>query len=226
MAFLSVAPTGTVLPFAGSVAPEGWAFCDGSAKSRTGYSKLFAVISTSFGTGDGSTTFNLPDMRGVFPRGSGTNGTANYGGVTGHTPAGGSLSAKGGQKTAKNNLSVAGTAGSNTHTHNMQHTHQTGYKDATYGQLRMTTARSVSAATWNTNGSPVFWSGATATTGGGDYLNPNKGTNSTYYTSRSLDATTNKDLTAGPSATVAPSISSTDSETTPASLTLNYIIKL
>lgn len=56
--------TGTVLPFAGSVAPTGWLLCYGQAVSRTTYAPLFAVIGTTFGVGDGSTTFNLPDLRG------------------------------------------------------------------------------------------------------------------------------------------------------------------
>jgi microcystin-dependent protein len=56
--------TGTVLPFAGSTAPEGWLLCFGQAVSRTGYEHLFQKIGTTFGAGDGSTTFNLPDMRG------------------------------------------------------------------------------------------------------------------------------------------------------------------
>jgi microcystin-dependent protein len=57
-------PTGTVLPFAGASAPAGWVLADGSAISRTTFSALFAAIGTQFGTGDGSTTFNVPDMRG------------------------------------------------------------------------------------------------------------------------------------------------------------------
>jgi microcystin-dependent protein len=57
-------PTGSVMPFAGSSAPLGWLLCDGSAVSRTTYAALFAVIGTIYGAGDGSTTFNLPDLRG------------------------------------------------------------------------------------------------------------------------------------------------------------------
>lgn len=56
--------TGTVLPFAGETAPTGWLLCYGQAVSRTTYANLFAVIGTTYGTGDGSTTFNLPDLRG------------------------------------------------------------------------------------------------------------------------------------------------------------------
>ena len=58
------APTGAVLPFAGASAPTGWLLCFGQAVSRTTYAALFGVIGTSHGTGDGSTTFNLPDLRG------------------------------------------------------------------------------------------------------------------------------------------------------------------
>ena len=57
-------PSGTVVPFAGSSAPNDWLLCAGQAVSRTTYATLFAVIGTTFGTGDGSTTFNVPDLRG------------------------------------------------------------------------------------------------------------------------------------------------------------------
>jgi len=58
-----------------STAPSGYLLCDGADVSRTTYVDLFAVIGETFGPGDGSTTFNLPDFRGIFPRGSGTNET-------------------------------------------------------------------------------------------------------------------------------------------------------
>ena len=63
-----VMPTGVVLPFAGTAAPTGWLACDGTAISRTTYAALFSAVGTSYGVGDGSTTFNLPDFRGRFPR--------------------------------------------------------------------------------------------------------------------------------------------------------------
>lgn len=56
--------TGMVLPFAGSTAPSGFLLCYGQAVSRTTYADLFTVISTTYGVGDGSSTFNLPDLRG------------------------------------------------------------------------------------------------------------------------------------------------------------------
>lgn len=62
---------GEIKPFAGSTIPTGWLLCDGSAVSRTTYSELFTVIGTTYGTGDGSTTFNLPDLRDRFMVGAG-----------------------------------------------------------------------------------------------------------------------------------------------------------
>jgi microcystin-dependent protein len=57
-------PSGTLMPYAGSSAPSGWLLCYGQVVSRTSYAALFAVIGTGFGGGDGSTTFNVPDLRG------------------------------------------------------------------------------------------------------------------------------------------------------------------
>jgi microcystin-dependent protein len=57
-------PVGVVNPFAGATAPSGWLLCFGQAVSRTAYPVLFTTLSTTYGSGDGSTTFNIPDMRG------------------------------------------------------------------------------------------------------------------------------------------------------------------
>lgn len=57
-------PIGAMLPYAGSSAPTHWLLCNGQAISRTTYAALFAVLGTTYGLGNGSTTFNLPDMRG------------------------------------------------------------------------------------------------------------------------------------------------------------------
>jgi microcystin-dependent protein len=62
-------PVGTVTYLARQTAPAGWLKADGSTISRTQYANLFATVGTMFGTGDGSTTFNLPDLRGEFIRG-------------------------------------------------------------------------------------------------------------------------------------------------------------
>ncbi|MCP4136766.1 MAG: hypothetical protein GY754_37700 [bacterium] len=66
-----IVPVGSIAPFAGpkDKVPGGWLFCDGSSVSRSEYSALFNVITTSWGVGNGSSTFNLPDLRGMFLRG-------------------------------------------------------------------------------------------------------------------------------------------------------------
>jgi len=61
--------TGMVLPYAGASAPTGFLLCDGAAVSRSTYADLFALISTTYGVGDGSTTFNLPNLKGRVPVG-------------------------------------------------------------------------------------------------------------------------------------------------------------
>lgn len=74
-------PSGGVMAFAMNGAPTGWLAADGTAVSRSTYAALFTAISTTYGSGDGSTTFNLPDLRGYFVRGSGTNGDGTVSGT-------------------------------------------------------------------------------------------------------------------------------------------------
>ena len=62
-------PVGSVTLYANVSSPSGWLECDGSAVNRSVYPELFSVIGTAFGSGDSSTTFNLPDLRGEFVRG-------------------------------------------------------------------------------------------------------------------------------------------------------------
>ena len=71
------APIGALQMYAGQTAPSGWLLCQGQAISRTDYAQLFAVIGTTYGDGDGSTTFNLPDMQDRFPVGAGSNYNLN-----------------------------------------------------------------------------------------------------------------------------------------------------
>lgn len=75
---------GQVGTFAMSTCPAGWVAADGSAVSRTTtYGGLYAAIGTTWGVGDGATTFNVPDLRGTFLRGTGTNGTGSSSGAVG-----------------------------------------------------------------------------------------------------------------------------------------------
>lgn len=69
-------PIGAIIPYAGSTAPFGTLICNGAAISRAAYPELFEAIGTTWGAGDGSTTFNIPDLRGYFLRGVGGNSAA------------------------------------------------------------------------------------------------------------------------------------------------------
>ena len=97
------APIGAIQAFGGATAPSGWFICDGSAKSRTDFAELFAVIGTAFGAGDGSTTFNLPDLREAVPKGAGETGQT----VGAHVKSGG--------------LALGEFLDVQTHTHSYQH---------------------------------------------------------------------------------------------------------
>lgn len=66
-------PTGTIVPWTDSTVASGFLECNGSAVSRTTYADLFAVIGTTYGSGDGSTTFNLPDLEDNVPVGKSPN---------------------------------------------------------------------------------------------------------------------------------------------------------
>ena len=65
-------PAGSIIAWGAASAPAGWLICNGSDISRTTYAALFAILSTTYGVGDGSATFNIPDMRDNIPYGSGT----------------------------------------------------------------------------------------------------------------------------------------------------------
>lgn len=93
---------GAVVMYAGTTTPTGWLLCDGAAVSRTTFSALFGVIGTTFGVGDGSTTFNLPDFAARFPRGTtGTPGTTGGSDTNSHTHTAGG---------AAGNISLGGLA--------------------------------------------------------------------------------------------------------------------
>lgn len=74
---------GIIVPFGGSSAPTNWLLCNGALVSRATYANLFAVIGTTYGAGDGSTTFALPDLRQRFPLGKAASGTGSTLGSSG-----------------------------------------------------------------------------------------------------------------------------------------------
>lgn len=108
----NAAPSGVVSAFAGAAAPSGWLLCAGQAVSRTTYAALFTAIGTSYGAGDGTTTFNLPDLRGrsVF-------GIDNMDGTdAGRLTAANALNTSGGSETMTSAMMPA-------HTHTIDHGH-------------------------------------------------------------------------------------------------------
>ncbi len=120
----NILPAGMTSPFAGGVSPDGWLLCDGSEVSRTTYAKLFLAVGVAYGIGDGSDTFNLPDLRGRViagkdDMGGGTAGriTNAVSGITGTT-----LGAVGGTQAVTHAGTIGGSQ-SIAHTHTMSHTH-------------------------------------------------------------------------------------------------------
>lgn len=124
---VGVLPAGAVIPYAGSAAPAGWLLCGGQAVSRSDYAALFSIIGTTYGAGNGSTTFNVPDLRGRVVAGEDDMGgaaanrlTVGNSGITGTT-----LGAAGGDErlhqhshanTLTNNAVTSGNDNSD-HTH-------------------------------------------------------------------------------------------------------------
>jgi len=78
-------PSGSLMPYAGASAPTGYLLCDGAAISRTTYATLFALVGTTYGAGDGSTTFNIPDLRGRVIAGQDDMGGSSANRLTGQT---------------------------------------------------------------------------------------------------------------------------------------------
>ena len=73
------APVGAIVPYGGTTAPSGFFICNGTELNRADYPELFAVIGTAFGTPSANTKFKLPDLRGEFLRGAGTNSHSRQG---------------------------------------------------------------------------------------------------------------------------------------------------
>jgi microcystin-dependent protein len=145
---VEVIPAGTILAFGSTTLPAnsaGYLKCDGSAVSRSTYARLFAVISTSFGTGDGSSTFNVPDLRDRLPLGLGGNNTGlnaattgaaassvvtsaqGTGAISGSTAQGtGAISGNTGQATAEVDITSGQTAAGSGNLAVEQHAHGVG----------------------------------------------------------------------------------------------------
>lgn len=177
-------PVGALMPYAGNTAPSGWLLADGSAVSRTTYASLFAVLGTTYGAGDGSTTFNLPDLRGRVPAGKDDMGgvaanrlTSGGSGVDGVT-----LGAQGGSEThtllsseipshahgaGTFSTSISGTTvASSSHNHNMAHNHQIGHMNSSGSLVYFKTTSDDSSTSITTGDTQIFGGSLTTTTGG------------------------------------------------------------
>ena len=126
----AVVPTGGVMPWAGTgaIAPTGWAFCTGGALNRVTYSDLFAVIGTTYGIGDGVTTFNVPDLQQRIPVGQGSNSGGYLLSSLGDTGGSTTVSLTASQIPTHThdlggipvNLTVSGTATGGSHDHTVE----------------------------------------------------------------------------------------------------------
>jgi len=134
-------PTATIVPWSSASVPSGFLECDGVAVSRTTYSALFAIISTTYGAGDGSTTFNTPDLQDNTPVGkSGTKALASTGGAnTAPVTASGNV----GGSTANATLSTPQLA---SHSHSIS-----GQPPASFGSSPRISAQTNNGPTINQN---------------------------------------------------------------------------
>ncbi len=98
------------LPWSTNTAPPGWLLCDGSAVSRTTYADLFAVVGTTYGAGNGSTTFNVPDLRGRIPLGK-----DNMGGTSANRVTSGQADTLGGNSGAETHTLTESELPAHTH---------------------------------------------------------------------------------------------------------------
>jgi len=158
-------PTATIVPWSSASVPTGYLECDGTAVSRTTYADLFAIISTTYGVGDGSSTFNVPDLQDNVAMGkSGTKALASTGGAnTVAVAASGTV----GGTTANATLSTAQLA---SHSHSTSIRSGTGSPDASPGLVKSNsgTANPGSSST----GSGTGHSHNMSATFSGDTANP------------------------------------------------------
>ena len=163
-----VIPPGTIVMTGRNTAPSGWLICNGSAVDRTQYAELFAAISTTFGAGNGTTTFNLPDMRGRVAAGVGT-GTGGGASGTGAPTGGTALAA----------VSLSGWFGTNdvtlTSAQIPAHTHPITDPGHTHGQNGGTGGPQATRLTSDTHDTPTNSADPTDSATTGITVNNNTG---------------------------------------------------
>lgn len=172
-------PSGTVISSLAGSTPAGYLYCDGSAVSRATYPDLYAAIGDACGEGDGTTTFNLPDLRGYFLRGqddaagvdlgAGSRTAQDTGGNTGDNP--GTLQ---GESTKLPNTSFTTGVESGTHTHGQNYATAGGGSGAYQAPGNATLSGSTPTGTQSSNHTHTV-------TGGGDDETRPKNMSVRYY---------------------------------------------
>lgn len=160
-------PPGVIFPYAGSSAPGGFLMCNGQAVSRTTYATLYSVIGTTYGAGNGSTTFNVPDLRGRVP--AGTN----------------SLGGSDSNRLSNTFNSLGGTGGVYSTTISSSnlpaHTHPFSATSSSSGSHNHSVSGSISGST-NTTGNHLHYSAYGANAAGGQGATSNVNSGNTLYT--------------------------------------------
>ena len=214
-------PVGSMYMWPTSTAPSGWVLCNGAAVSRTVYSGLFSVIGITFGAGDGSTTFNLPNMTNNFAVGAGgsyglgaTGGTATNTLITANLPAHnhGASSLSSSISTSSSTSSFTGNA-LPTHNHSAQDSgHQHSY--VTYGAFAPQTGSST----------PCWFQTSSANTGVG-FANVTIGQTSAGTPTGSVATSTTTNTSTTTTTTTSNTGSGTAVNNIPPYLALYFIIK-
>lgn len=183
-----LAPVGSVHMFAAGQAPQGYMFCQGQAVSRVTYSALFAAIGTVHGTGDGSTTFNLPDLQGRVPVGKKADNTGTFG----------SLNNKNASTTETHTLTIpelpshTHTQNSHNHTQNSHNHTQNSHYHGVRGGYMAPTAQSGFTATTAAGGGTYYFAYANPA-----YTNSNTASNNPFTALNQPATATNQNTGGG-----------------------------
>jgi microcystin-dependent protein len=215
---LAIIPTGAITAYGAGSAPSGWLLCDGTAVNRTTYATLFGIIGTTYGVGDGSTTFNIPNLQQKFPLGKAASGTgATLGGTGGaidhtHTSA------------AHTHTVASHTHGMASHTHTAAHSHtlsDAGAAKVTYTSTDTFLGRT-NTASWSytaTTAPDVPWAASSSTQSTGAGL---VGSTDSATPTTSGPSSANTDGTALTTDSTTPGATGANN---PPYLVVNYIIK-
>lgn len=203
-----VAPVGCVLPYAGATAPSGWALCDSTAISRSENPLLFALIGTTYGAGDGSTTFNKPNLTNRFVAGKGPVAWSDVLGETGGQTDAIAAPHIHGMPNHDHTVTVT-TSGSGSHAHNEGST-------GSFGWLYI-------GAAGDGNFDPFIGSAVGVDRAAVQYVQPSTSSSGSTHSHTSTGTAGSKDP--GDTNSQSPSESATN-KNLPPYITLNYIIRL